>query len=147
MPHPLLHRVYTVNRWFLALARAKYPQWLTAVLGAGGVGVGYLFLTVPERFNLTPAFSDLLYLLPAVIWGMLFFGVGTALITVSWVKPASAGVLCVALGLTFFLFTISTFPAALAGVATGVSTVLTTTLGFLCFIGMLASLSPQIDRM
>jgi len=142
----ILSKFRKLNRWYLVLAKNKYPQWLTSILGAGGGGVGVLFITLPERFESSSALSPLIAFWPATLWGLLFLIVGVALVTTSIVKPDSSTILCVILGLAFFLFAVVTVPSAFQGNSTGLATVVMATLGFLCLTGMFASISPQIEQ-
>lgn len=141
----ILSKFRKINFWYLKLAQTRYPQWLTGILGAASGVIGVLFITLPDRFAASSALVYLIGFLPPVAWGLIFTVIGVALVTTSIVNPNSSTVLCVILGLTFFLFAVVTVPSAFEGNATGLMTVFAATLGFMCLIGMFASIAPDIE--
>jgi hypothetical protein len=132
----------------LILLATRLPRWTVFTLGVAGVGLGLLFLIVPQRFISAQSLHVLLATAPAVAWGCIFLSIGMALTTAAVIDHTRAHLLCLAMGIALLSFAGLSAYGAVVGMGTLVAPWLAIILGWICVFNAITTKAfPRLKEM
>lgn len=131
-----------LNRWLIDLQKRRIPQAVVAFSGVCAVGIGLLFLGLPDRMEAAPSVSYLTNAVPTQIWAAIFLLSGAVMVTLAiaryhWSAPISA-----LFALLMFAFCILTIVDVVEGPATGLVALLSFAYGGLNLLSGAMAVAP-----
>lgn len=108
-----------INQWIIDLQKRRIPQAFVAFSGICAIGIGLLFLGLPDRMEAAPSVDYLTNAIPTQIWSAIFLLSGAVMCTLAIARYAWSAPISAVFALTMFMFTIMTIVDVVEGPATG----------------------------
>lgn len=130
------------NRWLISLQKRRIPQAFVALSGLGSIGLGLIFLGLPDRIEAAPSLNYLTNAIPTKSWVAIFLVIGAVMVALAiaryhWSAPISA-VFC----LVMFVFCAFTIVDVVEGPATGLVVLLSGLFGGLNLLSGVMAVAP-----
>jgi hypothetical protein len=132
-------------RFLVAIGEHHVPRLLVITTGMVGTLCGLFFLLMPDGGTGYAAWSFLLHSAPPNTWAALFLIVGGGLTSAGIIQHTKAGWLCFVEALIFFWLSLASIDS-IDNWGTKIICFVSITFGWLCLIGMLASMAADQKR-
>lgn len=134
-----LHRL---NQWLIDLQKKWIPQAFVAVSGACSIGLGLIFLALPDRIEAAPSLDYLTNAIPTKAWVAIFLITGAVMIALAVARYHWSWFISAIFSLVMFIFMILTIVDVLEGPATGLVALLSGGLGALNLLSGVLAVAP-----
>lgn len=130
------------NTWLVSLQDRRIPQAFVAVSGASSVGLGLLFLALPDRMDNAPSIDYLVNALPTTSWAAIFLVIGAVLVTLAIARYHWSWAVSAVMALVMFIFSAFTIVDVADGPATGLVALLAWSFGMLNLLSGVMAVAP-----
>lgn len=130
--------------WLADVGERHIPRLLVISMGVVGIVAGVFFVLLPDG-ALGGAWHFLTSGAPSVFWGILFLVVGGGLTAAGLIEHTKSALLCFLESLIFFGLAIAAL-SSLTSWGTRAIFFVCLVFGWVCIVGLLASLAPEARK-